>query len=222
MKIMTRRKATLLCWKIIAYITLLYIGIRLLLNIYIDFPPLIDAVVIALLAIHSLILLCKGRLRKTNEAPKKDIKKTVELEKPLRSFNIFLFAFIGLAYSIVKGVYLIEAIVTCHTNNIPFKVIVPSCIETLTLILCSIFILLIAINARKKQIFTLRNARYIDCIGYTILLNTYIQHYYWNVTEMIPNMTVRHCFYLFALFTIFFGRLFAIAVKMREEQDLTI
>ena len=39
---------------------------------------------------------------------------------------------------------------------------------------------------------------------------------------MLPNNTVAMNFSLFGVFIIFFGRVFDIGVKMKEEQDLTI
>ena len=212
MKIMTRSK--LICWTIIIFTFLANIALETFLKMkHIDIPSLFFTT-IWFIAIS--ILFTKDKQKGMNQEQKEERQKNEQMKASI--FCIYFISIIGLAYSIAKGAYIIKDI----TADIPFKTLIPSLIETQTLTLCSIFILLISINVRKRQIFTLKNTRYIDCIGYTVLLSTYIQHYYWDTTEMVPNMTVRHYFYLFALFIIFFGRLFAIAVKMREEQDLTI
>ena len=74
----------------------------------------------------------------------------------------------------------------------------------------------------KKKIFTSANAKLIYSIGTIVIVSVIIQNHYWETTTMMPNDTVGMIFALFGAFIVFFGRVFAIGVKMKEEQDLTI
>ena len=103
-----------------------------------------------------------------------------------------------------------------------FKVIVPDLMGILTLLACSILIAIMAYNVKKKKIFTRTNAKLIYAIGAIIIFSVVIQNHYWETTTMLPNNTVAMNFSLFGVFIIFFGRVFDIGVKMKEEQDLTI
>lgn len=80
-------------------------------------------------------------------------------------------------------------------------------------------------NTLKKRlefgvVFMNSNLMYI--IGATLILSTILQTQLWETTEMIPNLTVAMYYYLFGVLVMFFGKLFNIAIKIKEEQDLTI
>lgn len=221
---MTIKKANIFVWTIVILVSLVFIALKVSLKYYmnIDIPSLL--LVIPL--VFSLNWFSRNEkikeMEKVLEEDAKEKEKEKKQGKKPSTFSLSLIAIIGLIYSVVKGIEIMRLILVSNSVHIPFKETLPNCIEALTYIICSIFIVLIANNARKGKIFIYSNAKLISSVGIVLLLSTYIQSYYWDMTIMLPNMTVRHYFYLFSLFIFFFGRVFAIAVKMKEEQDLTI
>ena len=229
MKKMTKKKANILVWTIVILVSLVFIALRVFLKYYmnIDIPSLLLAILIVWFLGFSLNLFSRNeKIKEMEKVLEEDIKekeqKEIKQGKKPSTFSLLLIAIVCLIYSIVKGVEIVRLIFVTNSVHIPFKETLPNCIEALTCMICSIFIALIANNARKRKIFIHSNAKLISSVGIVLLLSTYIQSYYWDTTIMLPNMTVRHYFYLFSLFIIFFGRVFAIAIKMKEEQDLTI
>ena len=226
MKKMTKKKAMIFVWTIVILVSLVFIALRVFLKYYmnIDIPSLLLAILIVWFLGFSLNLFSRNEKIKEMEKVLEEGEKKKEKKqgKKPSTFSLLLIAIVCLIYSVVKGVEIVRFILVHNSAHIPFKVTLPNCIEALTCIICSIFIALIANNARKGKIFIYSNAKLISSVGIVLLLSTYIQSYYWDTTIMLPNMTVRHYFYLFSLFIIFFGRVFTITIKMKEEQDLTI
>ena len=180
------------------------------------------------LFIGGIILLSKwlerSKWKDTVEEMNKKCEKEEEKSKPIPgSFGLILLAIICLGFSIGNGIDLVGGIFSNAYEPEHFlKVIVPDCIGVFTLLACSVIISIIAYNVMKKKIFTSVNAKLIYSIGAIVIVSVIIQNHYWETTTMIPNDTVGLIFALFGLFIVFFGRVFAIGVKMKEEQDLTI
>ena len=178
--------------------------------------------------IGGIILLSKwlerSKWKDTVEEMNKKCEKEEEKSKPIPgSFGLILLAIICLGFSIGNGIDLTTGIFSNAYEPEHFlKVIVPDCIGVSTLLACSAIISLIAYNVMKKKIFTSANAKLIYSIGAIVIVSVIIQNHYWETTTMMPNDTVGMIFALFGAFIVFFGRVFAIGVKMKEEQDLTI
>jgi membrane protein YdbS with pleckstrin-like domain len=158
-----------------------------------------------------------------------EMEKEAEEEEPTKpkhipgSFGLILLAIICLGFSIDNGIDLTAGIFSNAYEPEQFlKVIVPDCIGVFTILTCSVIIAIIAYNVMKKKIFTSVNARLIYSIGAIVIVSVIIQTHYWETTTMMPNDTVGMIFALFGAFIVFFGRVFAIGVKIKEEQDLTI
>ena len=100
--------------------------------------------------------------------------------------------------------------------------VLPECVGMLTMLLCLCFIGVILYNVRKRKVFDPVNARMIYAVGATMVASTLLQMEVWDTTSMVPNSTVQMYNLLFGTFVIFFGKLFDIAVKMKDERDLTI
>lgn len=166
----------------------------------------------------------KSKWKDTIEEMEKDSEKEEAKPKPITGiFGLVLLAIICLGYSVCNGIETLERIFSNHYESEHLlKVIVPDCIGILTLLACSILVVIITYNVYKKRIFTRTNARLIYSIGLIQILSIIIQNHYWETTTMLPNTTVAMNFSLFGAFIIFFGRVFDIGVKMKEEQDLTI
>lgn len=166
----------------------------------------------------------KSKWKDTVEEMEKECEKEEAKPKPVPGiWWLILLVIICLGFSICNGVNIIEEIISNHHGHEHFfKVIVPDFIGILTLLVCSILIAIIAYNVYKKKIFIYTNAKLIYSIGAIVIFSILIQNHYWEATTMLPNDTVSMIFSLFGVFIIFFGRVFHIGVKIKEEQDLTI
>ena len=105
------------------------------------------------------------------------------------------------------------------------EIIVNNICECVVLLICTVLICIIAYNAKRKRIFIKANAHLIKAIGIIVSLSGFLTsaicnhlfdaswtfYYYPNYYLMIIG------FFITAI-----GYLFQIAVKMKEEQDLTI
>ena len=154
--------------------------------------------------------------------------KKAEIEevksKPIPGiFGLALFVIICVGHSISSGISVIEEILLSNYEQVYLiNELLPNCVGISTLLICSVLIAIIAYNVYKRNIFTYTNAKLIYSIGAIIILSVIIQNHYWDVTTMIPNDTVAINFGLLGVFILFFGRVFNIGAKIKEEQDLTI
>jgi len=165
--------------------------------------------------------LTKSKWKDTFYEMEKKVEKKKRKEKP-SIFSIAVFALSFSAYSIFKGVKIVNDILTNYSKGLEFKDVLPDCINIATLMICSIFIGIIAYNIKKNKVFVHANAKLIYGVGLTLLTSIMIQKHYWDATSMIPNEDVSNYYYLLIFFILFFGNLFDIAIRIKEEQDLTI
>ena len=165
-----------------------------------------------------------SKWKDTVEEMEKEAEEEEAKSKPTPNiFSLVVIAIICLGYSIFNVMDITEGIFSnAYEAEHFWKVIVPDFIGILTLLACSILIAIMSYNVMKKKIFTSTNARLIYSIGGIIIFSAIIQNHYWETTSMIPNDTVALYYGLFGVFIIFFGRIFSIGVKIKEEQDLTI
>ena len=166
----------------------------------------------------------KSKWKDTVEEMEKECEKEEEKSKPIPGiYGLVLLVIICLGFSISNGIDIAEGILSNEYEQGQFlKVIIPDCISIFTLLSCSVLIAIIAYNVMRKKVFTTTNARLIYSIGAIVIFSIIIQNHYWETTSMLPNSTVSMIFALFGAFIIFFGRVFHIGVKIKEEQDLTI
>ena len=165
-----------------------------------------------------------SKWKETVEEMEKEAEEEEAKSKLTPSISgLVLIVLLCLGYSIYNAMGIIEGIFSNqYEPELFLKTIVPDCIGLLTLLACSILIAIIAYNVIKKKVFTSTNSRLIFSIGAIMIFSVIIQNHYWETTTMLPNDTVAMNFALFGAFIVFFARVFAIGVKMREEQDLTI
>ena len=105
------------------------------------------------------------------------------------------------------------------------EIIVNNICECVVLLICSVLISIIAYNAKRKRIFIKANAHLIKAIGIIVSLSGFL-------TSIICNhlFDVSWTFYYYpqyylmilGLFIAAIGYIFQIAIKIKEEQDLTI
>ena len=163
----------------------------------------------------------KDTLEKMGQKIEKEEERKIPQAKP-SIFSIALMSLILLICAIVYGIEIFKNIIANYTQGVNYTEILPDVINILTLMICCICIGGIAYNVKKGKLFSYINANLIYTVGWTLFLSVTTQQHYWDTTTMIPNDSVRNYYYLFSIFILFFGRLFSICVKMKEEQDLTI
>ena len=155
------------------------------------------------------------------EAEKEEEMKSAKEERPgFRSLAIV--AVIAMICAVAKAVETVKLMISDYSNGLPINAHLPQCINILTLLVCGIFIAIILYNVSKRRVFDSRNSFCIYGVGATIIVSTLLQSELWATTPMIPNDTVMMYYMIFGIFIVFFGKLFDIAVKLKNEQDLTI
>lgn len=140
-------------------------------------------------------------------------------ERPNMS-SITMIAVVCMAITIGNSIEVIYN--ACAANDSTTKNILPACINILTSFTCCGCLGFLLYNIRKRRVFVSINSNLMYFIGATLILSTILQTQLWETTEMIPNLTVAMYYYLFGVLVMFFGKLFNIAIKIKEEQDLTI
>ena len=155
------------------------------------------------------------------EAEKEEEMKSAKDERPgFRSLAIV--AVIAMICAVAKAVETVKLMISDYSNGLPINAHLPQCMNILTLLACGIFIAVIFYNVSKRRVFDNRNSFCIYGVGATIIVSTLLQSELWATTPMIPNDTVMMYYMIFGIFIVFFGKLFDIAVKLKNEQDLTI
>ena len=155
------------------------------------------------------------------ELEKEEEMKSAKDERPgFRSLAIV--AVVAMICAVAKAVETVKLMISDYNNGLPINAYLPQCINILTLLVCGIFIAVILYNVSKRKVFDSRNSFCIYGVGATIIISTLLQSELWATTPMIPNDTVMMYYMIFGIFIVFFGKLFDIAVKLKNEQDLTI
>ena len=149
-----------------------------------------------------------------------DMKSAKDERLGLRSLAIV--AIVAMICAVSDAVQTVILMVHDYSNGLPINAHLPQCINILTLLACGIFIAVILYNVSKRRVFDNRNSFCIYGVGATIIISTLLQIELWATTPMIPNDNVEMYYMIFGIFIIFFGKLFDIAVKLKNEQDFTI
>lgn len=163
----------------------------------------------------------KNEFEKANrECEEEEAKMTPADEKP-DFFSLLVIAIFALIYAVSNAVYLVQNIIPAHSAGIPVAEYLPQCAETLTLLVCCILIGIIVFNVSRKRIFDRRNSICIYGVGAAVIFGHILQMQLMGETPAADSDALVY-YSLLGIFIIFFGRLFDIAVKMKNDQDLTI
>ena len=155
------------------------------------------------------------------EAEKEEEMKSAKDERP-GFHSLAIVAAVAMICAVSNAVGTVKLMVSDYINGLPINAHLPQCMNILTLLACGIFIAVIFYNVSKRRVFDNRNSFCIYGVGATIIVSTLLQSELWATTPMIPNDTVMMYYMIFGIFIVFFGKLFDIAVKLKNEQDLTI
>ena len=136
-------------------------------------------------------------------------------------FTLLAIAIFALIYSVSNAVDLVQNMISAHSADIPLSQYLPQFADTLTLLICCIFIGIIVFNVSRKRIFDRRNSICIYGVGAAIIFGHILQIQLMGDAPTADSYSLVY-YSLLGIFIIFFGKLFDIAVKMKNEQDLTI
>lgn len=154
------------------------------------------------------------------ECEKVESKKTSAGEKP-DFFSLAVIAILGFIFAVSETVDIVNTMVADYSKGLSMQVHLPRFAESLTLLVCCTFIAVILFNVSKRRIFDRRNSICIYGVGVTIIFSCLLQNHLCG--DIIMTDSNAGVFYsLLGFFIIFFGGLYDIAVKMKQEQDLTI
>ena len=200
------------------------------LRIKTDWPPILLYLCMGFAYTGGLVLFQKiierSRYKQDFEEANRELEKEEEMksakdERPgFRSLAIV--AVVAMICAVSDAVETVSLMVSDYSNGLPINTHLPQCINILTLLTCGIFIAVILYNVSKRRVFDNRNSFCIYGVGATIIISTLLQSELWASTQMIPNGNVMMYYLIFGIFIVFFGKLFDIAVKLKNEQDLTI
>lgn len=205
-------------------------AIVICLRIKTDWPPILLYLCMGFVYTGGFVLFQKiierSRYKQDFEEANRELEKEEEMksakdERPgFRSLAIV--AVVAMICAVSDAVETVSLMVSDYSNGLPINTHLPQCINILTLLTCGIFIAVILYNVSKRRVFENRNSFCIYGVGATIIISTLLQSELWASTPMIPNGNVMMYYLIFGIFIVFFGKLFDIAVKLKNEQDLTI
>ncbi len=224
----SRRQIELIIYAVIVVTVLAFLGlsivIRNLVNIPVAFIYILlgPALVGALWLTQTLMEKSRykeelDRMEKEIEAEEEKNERTGKTEKP-DLWLIVLPVACTIIWSIVEGTGTVMDMVEAGS----FIMFIPDMICSMTLFIIGLLLAMITFNVWKDRIFTISNCRIIYFIAFTLIVSVIIQMQYWDSTPMIPNATVGMYFLTLGTMAIFFGKLFEIMIKIKNDNDLTI
>ena len=210
-------------WQIILFAAVIILRVKT------DIPALLLYGCMGVLYVGGLLGFQKGlensRLKHefeeaNRECEEEEAKKTSADEKP-DFFTLLVIAIFALIYSVSNAVDLVQNMISAHSADIPLSQYLPQFAGTLTLLVCCIFIGIIVFNVSRKRIFDRRNSICIYGVGAAIIFGHILQIQLMGDAPTADTDVLVY-YSLLGILIIFFGKLFDIAVKMKNEQDLTI
>lgn len=211
-------------WAAVLFAIVIYLRVKT------DWPAVLLYLCLGFVYTGGLILFQKvierSRYSKDFEEANRELEKEEEMknakdERP-GFYTLAIVAVVAMICAVSDTVETVSLVISDYSNGLPINSHLPQCINILTLLVCVIFIAVILYNVSKRRVFDNRNSYCIYSVGATIIISTLLQSELWTTTPMIPNDTVMMYYMIFGIFIVFFGKLFDIAVKLKNEQDLTI
>ena len=94
--------------------------------------------------------------------------------------------------------------------------------ELVSLLICSIFIGIIGYNFKHNRIYIKTNANLIKAIGAVVGISDFTPNIIYAILDLPIQTNLNHYLFIVGYFIIAIGFIFEHAIKMKEEQDLTI
>ncbi len=221
-----REQIQMILYAVMGVSGFLFFGLALLLRNVINFPIAIPVMLVipVMGATGSLaqILLEKSRYKAEIDAMEKEAeeeeKKEAEKEEKPQIWSLAWLSFAAVVWAMVEGATTVDNMVRAKS----FVMFIPEFLSFMTLLIIGLLLAKISWNVRKGRVFTKSNYTIIYWIALTVVMSVVIQQHYWDATPMIPNSTVGMYFLVFGMIIFFLGSLFRIAIKIKNDQDLTI
>ncbi len=205
---------------------LAFFGLALLIRNFISFPIAIPIMLIFPVMGASASLaqtfLEKSRYKTEMDAMEKEAeeeeKKEAEKEEKPQIWSLAILSFSAVIWAMAEGTETVINMIKAKS----FVMFIPEFLSFMTLLIIGLLLAKISWNVRKGKVFTKSNYSLIYCIALTVVISVVVQLHYWDATPMIPNSTVGMYFLAFGMIILFLGSLFRIAIKIKNDQDLTI
>ncbi len=211
----------------VTILTLLATGAMICLRHFLDLPVVLSVLVISPVMIGGFWLIGKimdkSKYKAEFDELEKEAEREEEEEKKKRGMKPSIVGLVFLAAAIfIFAVFSGIEMVVDMIDNKSFVDYLPDLCMVFTYFISGVLLAKIAHNIKKGKVFFSGNATLIYLIALTIFASANIQNHYWDSTTMVPNMTVYACYMFFVGLCLFFANLFSVAIKIKEEQDLTI
>lgn len=220
-------------WDVVMYTSSILMGLVIAaLAIFVDRTFEIPSIVIRVLMWLLVIVLVVGFtkwlertwFKDSKEEIEKEIDKEVEaMDTTITKGTVIMAALLVFAFLFVIGCTaseLLEELMENYRSGKPLEAFLPGFIGLFTMVVFAAVFGGIVYNIGRGRIFVSANANLIYCLGATIFLSTIAQQS--CDTLMVPNPTVRMFYFVLACVFFLLSKLFSIAIKMKEDQDLTI
>lgn len=126
---------------------------------------------------------------------------------------------------ITLGFFLILAdalLVLSQIGKANTDVIINGINEFISLVICYILIGIITYNVKQNKIYIKTNANLIKVIGAVVGISDFIPNIIYVILDLPIQTNLNHYLFIVGYFIIAIGYIFEHAIKMKEEQDLTI
>lgn len=227
---MSARKFKRVLWIGNVLLGVAYVAVVVLLRILFDLPMAVAVLCVSPFYIKSLGYFIEVLERKGYK-PYIDVmekKEEAEEESELRTggrpgvWELVPVSLIALVVACYSAGYLVLCIHEEWSKGASLTTYMPQIVEIFTLLPCGLLLLGLAYNVWRRRVFVSANGRMVNGIAFVIIFSTLVQVHYWESTPMVPNNTVFLFYMLLGCCIFFFGSLFDIAVRMKNEQDLTV
>ncbi len=222
-------------WDVVMYTSSVLMGLAIAaLAIFVDRMFEIPSIVLRVLMYLLVILLMLGFtkwlertwFKKSMPEIEEEIEKEIEESDTTISRGlVFMAVLVVGSFLMVIGSTasdLWNELMEAYREGKELKAFLPGFIGLFTMTVFAAVIGGIVYNISRGRIFASANATLIYGLGATIFLSTVVQLNCWDSTLMVPNSTVGTFYMVLAIVFFLLSRLFSIAIKMKEEQDLTI
>lgn len=143
-----------------------------------------------------------------------------------QEFKTFLFCMMVICYcclciSIMDNILLCFELGKDDTDGFIWQVI-PRVVTMVVMAVCSILILVLLRNVKRRNVFIMQNSSLVLSIGFVIVCNGIFQ---WCLSKFDLGIGLSQTYMIFLLlgvFIIMIGYVLKIGVRLKEEQELTI
>lgn len=222
-------------WDVVMYTSSILMGLVIAaLAIFVDRTFEIPSIVIRVLMWLLVIVLVVGFtkwlertwFKKSMPEIEKEIEKEIEEgESTISQGFVFMAVLVVGSFLVVIGSTASDLwgeLMEAYRVGKELKAFLPGFIGLFTMAVFAAVIGGIVYNISRGRIFASANANLIYGLGATIFLSTVLQQHCWDSTLMVPNSTVGTFYMVLAIVFFLLSRLFSIAIKIKEDQDLTI